>query len=324
MATPNHLQRPTYTSSQILKYYDYINLPPEHRHDPDEASRSIARGPKDAALVYLSALQRYTLCAVPFENLDLHYSTHHANSLDPAIIFEKIITRRAGRGGYCMENNNFFGTILRALGFDLYPTGARVNEAQDGGNDRYGGWNHMVNIVTIGSQRYLVDVGFGGSASSTAPLPIVDGHSVAQIKPQRLRLRYTNILDNTSSSMKLWVFEAQNDEDKPFNPVYCFNEHVEFIPADFRVMNYYTSSNKASFFTYRVLVVKLFMNADGEVEGTLVMNEKAVKRRVFGKSELLQTCESEDDRVAALKVHFGIHLSAVEQAGIQGLVTSLG
>lgn len=321
MTTPDH--RPTYTSAQILEYYSHINLPPQHRHAPGTTSRTVALGPSDAALAYLSALQIYTLCAVPFENLDLHYTPHHCNTLDPALIYEKIVTGKRGRGGYCMENNNFFGTVLRALGFDVYPTGGRVNAGMDGGEQEYGGWNHMVNIVTIAEQRYLVDVGFGGAAASTAPLPLVDGLEVVQVEPQTLRLRYTNIPDGTSRRMKMWVFEVRHAPGKPFWPVYCFNAEVEFLPADYRVMNYYTSTSRTSFFTYRLLVTRVVMGRDGRVEALYVLDDKEVKKRVNGVAERVLTCKSEEDRVEALKEYFGIELTDVEKASISGMVSQI-
>lgn len=75
---------------------------------------------------------------------------------------------QAGRGGYCMENNCFFGTILRSIGFDVYSVGARVKSP-----DGYGGWSHMVNLVTIHPRIYHVDIGFGGGGP-THPLPLLD------------------------------------------------------------------------------------------------------------------------------------------------------
>jgi len=326
MATPDYLARPTYTPSQLLAFYTHISLPATHRHDPGATSRSVARGPAPTALAYLTALQKHTLCAVPFENLDLHYSPSHTNSIDPHTVYAKIITRKAGRGGYCMENNSFLGTTLRSLGFDVFPTGGRVNEAVGSPGKRavYGGFNHEVNIVTLADgQRYLVDVGFGGAAASTAPMPLVDGYTAAQIEPQTLRLRFTNIPDNTSVEAKMWVLEVQNAPGEDWGPVYCFNEMVEFLPADFRLINYFTSTSPTSWFTYTIVVTRVLMGEDGEVEGSYVLNRNEVKKRVNGKSEVLRVCKDEGDRVDALREYFGIKLSEAEVQGIRGLVTEL-
>lgn len=75
-------------------------------------------------LQYLSSLQKYHLAAIPFENLSLHYSKEHTNSLNPDDLFEKIVIRK--KGGYCFESNSLFGVMLRSLGFDIVSVGARV------------------------------------------------------------------------------------------------------------------------------------------------------------------------------------------------------
>jgi arylamine N-acetyltransferase len=60
--------------------------------------------------------------------------------LDPDDLFYKLVER--GFGGYCMENTNLFGTVLRSLGYRLYTTAARVNEGFIGRVDsgEYWGW----------------------------------------------------------------------------------------------------------------------------------------------------------------------------------------
>lgn len=81
------------------------------------------------------------MATVPFENLALHYSPHHSITLDPDFLFDKIVERK--RGGYCMENNCFFGTVLRTLGFTVVSIGARVSntinhKAEPGFSGLYG------------------------------------------------------------------------------------------------------------------------------------------------------------------------------------------
>lgn len=80
------------------------------------------------------------MARVPFENLALHYSTHHNVILDLDFLFEKMVTR--GMGGYCMENNRFFATILRTLGYTVLSGGARVSNAV-GGDHADGGYTGL-------------------------------------------------------------------------------------------------------------------------------------------------------------------------------------
>jgi len=160
---------PTYDHGQLGAYFDHIRLPPSHRIF-DLKFQSLD---SISTLRYLALLQKLTLVSVPFENLSLHYDESHNVDIDPQVLWEKMVgrglaeqatderkghvviaedgreskevsgtdnsdTRRkwqAGRGGYCMENNCFFGTILRSIGFDVYSAGARVKSP-----DGYGGW----------------------------------------------------------------------------------------------------------------------------------------------------------------------------------------
>ena len=113
-----------YSPEQIDAYFSRISFPTAKYEDITQNTARSKEG-----LSYLAALQRYQLTHVPFENLLLHYSPHRKISLDKEDLFEKIVTSR--RGGYCMENNLLFATVLRTLGLEVVATGARV------GN---GGW----------------------------------------------------------------------------------------------------------------------------------------------------------------------------------------
>lgn len=117
-----------YTGEQIKAYLSYISFPvTKYKTITAESARI------EDDLDYLSALQKYQLSHVPFENLLLHYSKERLISLDQDDLFEKIVASRNGRGGYCMQNNTFFGTVLQTLGFEVIPTGARVLLSGDPG-----------------------------------------------------------------------------------------------------------------------------------------------------------------------------------------------
>ncbi|SRR5690348_13551406 len=107
-----------YSSDQLDRYLNHIGY---------------AAQPGDVSLLWLAQLQKRQLARVPFESVTLHYSKFRLLSLDPEDLFTKIVER--GRGGYCMELNTFFGTVLRSLGFRVFSAGARV-KAEHG----YGGW----------------------------------------------------------------------------------------------------------------------------------------------------------------------------------------
>ena len=118
----------SYAADQIQAFYERIRLPSQLRK-PTVSGLS-----PEESLSFLRTLQQHTLVAIPFENLSLHYG-RAALSLHPDDLYHKIVESK-GRGGYCMENNLIFGTVVRSIGYHLYPAGARVCE----GAPSYHGW----------------------------------------------------------------------------------------------------------------------------------------------------------------------------------------
>ncbi|KAK9360816.1 arylamine N-acetyltransferase 1 [Lipomyces starkeyi] len=317
MASEMLSKRSIYSVAQLNQYYDRISLPSSHR---DSTERD--------GLPFLMVLSKYQMAAIPFENLELHYSPNHNISLDPQHLFHKMVGRGTHRGGYCMENNCLFGTVLRSLGFNVYSVGARVNEAVQPiaatpgwSGPKYDGWNHMLNIVTVDSQQYLVDVGFGASGSPIHPLPLIDGSVSVNIGPQKNRLLRQCIPQHNDRTQRLWCFEHSNDGGLIWTPTYAFTD-IEFLPEDFAVMNYWTSTHPTSWFTKTIVVVKTLL-ADGEVVGHVTLLQNEVKRRIRGRAEVLDTLSSEEERVSALSQWFGITLSEEEINGIRGMISEL-
>ena len=111
-----------YTQEMLTEFLTYINIPVKFQLSNDP--------PRDKA--FLDALHTHMLSTVPYENLTIHYSPTHTISLDPQILFQKIVTDRRGRGGYCMENSLFYNLILRSLGFRAFPVGVRIRHRVDG------------------------------------------------------------------------------------------------------------------------------------------------------------------------------------------------
>ncbi|EPQ56963.1 cysteine proteinase [Gloeophyllum trabeum ATCC 11539] len=294
---------------QLDKYLTHISLPEQYR----QASPS---------LDLLKALQTSHIGAIPFENLGLHYTKDPKISLDVQDLFRKMT--RNGRGGYCMENNTLFNHVLRALGFQVYQTGARVINMRDqsGREPCFWGWGHAVNIVTLpDGTRYMADVGFGGDGPRE-PLPLVSGHVTRNIGTQDVRLVYDTIPDVSQRDQKLWIYQYRNAPEQAWRALYCFPDALEFLDADFAVMNYATSHNPESFFTFEILVVK-FLRREGEVYGKVMLVNDVLKRNLRGKTEVVKTCQTEEERVTVLRVYFGIHLSEEEKNGIRGRVTEL-
>jgi hypothetical protein len=134
----NLSQRPTYTPEQLSEYLSVLF----HESHPLHSLSSFQKSLEAAPLETLSILQRYHLSKIPWGDVALHYSKDKCISLDAGDIFEKLITRR--HGGYCMEVNTFYSTVLRSLGIKLYTTGARISNNIDHSREKdpegFNGW----------------------------------------------------------------------------------------------------------------------------------------------------------------------------------------
>jgi N-hydroxyarylamine O-acetyltransferase len=111
----------------------------------------------------LKSLQRSHLLLVPFENLDIHW--RRPIVLDIEKFYTKIVVEK--RGGFCYELNGLFNELLRNLGFQTRLISARVSNGTEHGPE----FDHAAIIATIGSDEFLVDVGFGAFAAE--PLRLV-------------------------------------------------------------------------------------------------------------------------------------------------------
>ena len=176
----------------------------------------------------LAAVQRAHRLAIPFENLDI--ALGRGVSLDPAAVFDKLVTRR--RGGYCFEHNQLFLRALHALGFDARALLARVwLRAGDTPPP-----THAFNLVTIAGAPWIADAGFGGGY--TPPMRLIDGEIATTGDGARHRLRR----DETHG----WMLER--DGGGGFAPQYSFTLAMVF-PADLALSNHWTSTAPGTRFT---------------------------------------------------------------------------
>lgn len=119
-------------------------------------------GPLEPNLDVLKALHERHTFSIPFENLDIAAGVRiHA---DPGRSFEKLVRHR--RGGWCLEQNGVFASVLRAAGFDVDVLGGRVWR---GGRLSYP-HSHMTLRVNL-DEPWLADVGFGGRIAGPLRLP---------------------------------------------------------------------------------------------------------------------------------------------------------
>lgn len=199
-------------------------------------SRIGYRGQPRADLETLTELQRLHAQTIAFENLDP--LTGRRVKLDPASLQQKLIVE--GRGGYCFEHNGLMQLVLRQLGFDVTPLGARVmwNSPPDTILAR----THCLTCVRIDGEAYIVDVGFG-ALTPTSPLRLQPG-IVQQTAHEPMRL---------VAEGDTYVLEALTEAT--WRPMYCFDLQPQF-PADYAMANWYVSTFPESHFVTRLGVAR--------------------------------------------------------------------
>ncbi|KAI5859864.1 arylamine N-acetyltransferase 3 [Durotheca rogersii] len=339
--------RPRYSRVQLEQYFDRIGLPVPERHYSVAALAG-----DDERLAYLSLLKKHVLVRIPFENLAQHYSWHRTVDVRPQHVFDKIIRNHPpARGGYCMEANTLFHTVLLSLGYKVFMAGARVYTPE---HERYGGFSHCVNIATIGDQRYMLDVGFGGNGP-TGPIPLVaakeGGMGMPHVRgsPARIRLVRGPIPQQVDQGCEVWIYqhcvdpkEGGKNAEATWTPLYCFVD-FEFLPEDIRGMNLSPWRSPTSFFTYRVMLTRFTTNletddasqgggpgqasdravSEGEIDGALILFHDTLKWRRGGQTRVEIRLESEAQRIDSMRRYFGIVLAEGDREAIHGTASEL-
>ncbi|KAF2165258.1 hypothetical protein M409DRAFT_24641 [Zasmidium cellare ATCC 36951] len=302
-----------YSRDQVVSYLNYIGLP----QDLHNASPTLA---------FLQQLHTYTISKLPYENLSLHYNPSHSIDVDPQHLFTKIVTNNRGRGGYCMEIALLYNHILCALGFDAYTAGVRTRPRVHGTpTGDFPGWSHIVNIIAFpDGSKFHDDVAFGGDGP-TMPMPLEDGRVHHNLGTQEIRLvrDWIPTQSHRTDESRLWIYQYRNQPTQPWLSFYAFPE-LEFMPLDWGVLNHWMNTHPDSNHRQNLLIVKfLRRECEDHVYGKIMMVNNLVRRNLGGKTETVQTLETEEKRVDALKHWFGITLTEDETKGIESSPRSL-
>jgi len=180
---------------------------------------------------------------------------------------------------------------------------------------------HMVIIAFIEGKRYHIDVGFG-NFGPLSPLLLEDSSHGLCVPGLEARLNYRTIADNVTDQ-KLWVLETCDTHSKDWKAGYCFGE-TEFLPQDFKSLNFRTMKDPTSWFTTTFVLTRIILKAgpeseEQEAQGTLTMFGNVLQRRVDGgATEVLLDCKSEAERVQTLEKWFFVKLTEEEIAAIKG------
>jgi N-hydroxyarylamine O-acetyltransferase len=222
----------------------------------------------------LQALHLAHATHIPFENLDLMLG--RPVHVDLPSIEAKLV--RAGRGGYCFEQNLLFAAALRALGFDLDLLLARVRIAPSRVLPR----SHMVLAVRLDGRVLLADVGFGaGGLLQAVPLDPPEALTISRWSWRVVREGPLYVMQ--CARIAVW------------RDLYAFSLEPQW-PIDIVVANHYVSTHPDS----RFLQVLAAQRMAPELRLSLRNHELTIDhgdalemRRLTSKAEVLQTLDHE-------------------------------
>lgn len=222
---------------------------------------------------------------IPFENIDSY--TGKVPSLDLEDIFQKLVLE--SRGGYCYEQNLLLSEILKYLGFKVELQLGRVVWRRDENSNA--AKTHLLLIVEVNDQKYLVDCGFG-TATLTGPLLLNDE------EPQETPNEEFKISKKNNAYI-LWTWREK------WLPVYRFElEEVETL--DLEVCNWYLATHPESNFRKNLI----FSKVDENARYTFSDHTLNIRKKTDGKESV--TIETEDQLFQMLKDVFGLKDNAIE------------
>lgn len=221
---------------------------------------------------------------LPFENFDI--ALGRGISVAEQDIINKLIYRE--RGGYCYELNALLLNVLKTIGFDARPLLGRVHLS-----GTPSGRTHQFILVTIGEDKWIVDVGFG-SNTPRAPLPFVLNQDI------HTDLQTFRFIEHELVGYMLQV--QSYDDPEQWIDLYSLDfEHV--FDGDIVCGNHYTSTSPNSHFTSSRVA------ALATDSGIITLFNHSLKYRANGEVVEIEL-EAGETYLSALKTHFGIALDA--------------
>ncbi|MCO5259117.1 MAG: arylamine N-acetyltransferase [Crocinitomicaceae bacterium] len=231
----------------------------------------------------LAEIQQKHCAAIPFENLNPLLELPVDLRLDK--IFEKIV--HGGRGGYCFEQNLLLLEALKQIGFTVRGLLGRA-----GNDENSAGRTHLILLVHLDGEDYIVDVGYGGFVP-TAPLLL---HTeMAQKTPNedfrilKKEHEYRMEINIFGKWRRLYEFDLQHQK------------HM-----DYEVANWYTATSPESRFTQMPIIA--IANTDSRYTLT-GQNFTIYSRHQQSKKVALKTLDEVRD---VLERYFKINLSELK------------
>jgi len=263
------------------------------------------------------------LLTYSFENVEMHYSKSHIMNVEPQALFKRFVEDAKG-GSYCFGQNGILFGMVRALGYPAYAAAGRVNALHifdPTAQPQYTSLGHAVVLVEPSDAPVqLVDVGFGGTGL-IGPIELKDGATLEGPASEEHRIVQGNPPNASMLDPAGWSLEWRSTNE-PWRPLYQFSE-AEHYPNDFDTLSFAVCGRpEGGPFWTDVMCMRPFRASDDAI-GRMTMVKGAVKRRVNGKSEVVENATTEQERVAALEKHFDIMVAEDDMEFIRGRPAAL-
>ncbi|KAL0961268.1 hypothetical protein HGRIS_006231 [Hohenbuehelia grisea] len=335
-------KRPScYSTSQVRRWLQAIGFPGNWTED------DIDNGRFPTTLENLERILLHQLVTFAYENIPMHYSSHHTMDISPDALFQRLVVER--QGSWCFGLNGLLYQMLLGLGYRAYAGGSRINLAPIAVPPNYTDFVHMIILVQPSENSnitYLVDAGCAGSGPARPILlSDADDNMVEGASPtERHRLR-RGLYEHTSPGDYgiIWRLEVLHDKPDPpsavglWRIVHSFSED-ERSQSELERANVSVYTAKQGWFWEKVICSRHFWldSQDNETDhpsegldqgtkylGRLVIDGDTLKRHIGNRVEVVQTVTSERERARLLSDAFGIRIEEEALAYIAGRAAAL-
>jgi arylamine N-acetyltransferase len=248
-----------------------------------------------------------------------------------------------------------FAAVLRGLGYDFYFTGARISSAMAGDakdGPGYHGWSHLVLIVTISGQKYVVDPQYIEITEPVLLDPQGKAITFDGIPTTTVRLRYCALSEiiphrASNSGLMTWLFELKRSSKDTWTPEYTFSTETEWFLEDLPIMNVWLARAEESYMVTKFIIKRMVLADEGDlksrnstgpgsrpsekhglltvpaISGSVELAHDTLTVFEYGKNAINEKIETEMERLDIVKKWFGIALTEEEAKAVLSRPTSL-
>lgn len=262
------------TSEELKKYF--------HRIGADD--KAIKGFQSEPTLETLCEIHRLQTTHVHISNYDMHDESKmkEPHPISPVFndIFNKIVIQH--KHGYCFENNQLLRHVLISLGFKVKFYNSHIIRNDIPNKEP----QHVVMVVTIDKNNYLVDAGYGG----VAPIAVtamdlqkeqIDKHwQTTQPSGNKYKFTQQEFKFDGKQVEKGFVFShlyvKPDTHEGAWKPLYIFSTTVTCSFDEFASANYQVSKDPDKTPFKQTLFETAFL--DGKTRISLTQNELQITK----------------------------------------------